>query len=249
MRKLDWFLFRGPSTIRSASLVALVVALPALMAMEEDPDGGCALALDKLESDVQAVTTITESVDGTVNVDLAVVNTQDWESPYFINSVKNAQVRVPGGALVDLMPAEKGHYRASSQDNPDLEYIGGETYRITFEINKMADAGDNAGAEFIAVVDAPDDEVSFELVDPPAAIIRAQDPVSGRRVTIDLGDQRVRRAWLERSAALRDRVDAEFADARVDRVDVQIPMAADIEAIAAPLQEFFRRRMRREVYR
>lgn len=167
MRKLDWFLFRGPSTIRSASLVALVIAVPTLMAMEEDPDGGCALALDKLESDVQAVTTVTEGVDGTVNVDLAVVNTEDWESPYFIDSVKNAQVRVPGGALVDLMPAEKGHYRASSQDSPDLEYVGGETYRITFEINKTADAGDNAGAEFIAVVDAPDDEVTFELVEPP----------------------------------------------------------------------------------
>jgi len=167
MRKLDWLLFRGPSPIRTASLLAFVVALPGLMAMQEDPDGGCALALDTLESDVQAVTTITESVDGTVNVDLAVINTNDWENPRFVDSVKNAEVRVPGGELVKLKPAEKGHYRASSEDDPALEYKAGETYRITFEINSAKDAGDNAGADFIAVLEAPDDEVTFELVEAP----------------------------------------------------------------------------------
>lgn len=167
MRRLDWILFRGPSTIRSSALVATVAALPVLMAMQEDPDGGCALALDTLESEVQAVTTITESPNGVVEVDLAVVNTDDWDDPRFVSGVRNAQIRVPGGALVELRPAEKGHYRASSNDDAALAYIGGETYRITFELDDPKDAGDNAGADFIAVVEAPDDEVSFELVEPP----------------------------------------------------------------------------------
>lgn len=88
-----------------------------------------------------------------------------------------------------------------------------------------------------------------ELVDPPAAVVRAQDPVSGRHLTIDFADRRVRAAWLERCALVRARVDEELEDDRVDRVDVEIPRVPDIDAIAGPLQEFFRRRLRREAYR
>ncbi|MCA8953376.1 MAG: DUF58 domain-containing protein [Planctomycetes bacterium] len=88
-----------------------------------------------------------------------------------------------------------------------------------------------------------------ELIDPPAAIVRAREPVTGRMSTVDLGSRRVRRAWLERVAAWRAVVDGEFAAARVDVVDIRIPRVRDIDAIAAPLQQFFRLRERREVYR
>lgn len=90
---------------------------------------------------------------------------------------------------------------------------------------------------------------SPELLDPPRAILRARDPVTGRLVTADFAARAVRAAWLERVARLRAAVDAEFEGARVDRVDVEIPKRRDIDAIAAPLQRFFRLRERREVYR
>ncbi|MCR9247838.1 MAG: DUF58 domain-containing protein [bacterium] len=91
--------------------------------------------------------------------------------------------------------------------------------------------------------------ISPELVDPPRALVRARDPVTSAPLTVDLAHARVRDEWLLRHARLRAHVDAELERARVDRIDIEIPRQRDIEALAAPLQQFFRRRERREVYR
>lgn len=144
-------------------LLALPAALPMLMGAE----GGCTLFQATLDSPVQAVTTLVEKADGTVEVDLTIVSTAPEDGAVFVSNARNAQLRVPGGAIVDLVPAEPGHYRATSDDNPDLVYDTSQNYRVTFELDDEDLAEDAAGGDFIAVVTAPDEEVSFELTKAP----------------------------------------------------------------------------------
>jgi hypothetical protein len=146
---------RTLQTARNSSLplaFALASVLGAGMGMD-DTRSGCLLAQEKLNSPVQAVTTIVERADGTVDVDLAVVSTAD-DTSRFVTTVTNAQVRVPSGALVTLRPAEAGHYRASTADDPALVYEPGR-WRVTFELDDERAAEDVAGSEFIAVIEAP----------------------------------------------------------------------------------------------
>jgi hypothetical protein len=144
---------------RSLVACTLLATLPVLMGAE----GGCTLLQETLKSPVQAVTTLVERADGTVEVDLTIVSTEGKGSR-FVTSAHDAELRVPGGAIVPLEMEEPGHYRASSDDYPALEYIGdGGNYRVTFELDDRAVAGDSAGDDFIAVVEAPDDEITFEL--------------------------------------------------------------------------------------
>jgi predicted dehydrogenase len=77
---------------------------------------------------------------------------------------------VPDGTIVELQPIGEGRYRASSSDAPELLWMAGERYRITFELDDPELAGDFAGEEFIAVVDAPADEISFNLERAPAFV-------------------------------------------------------------------------------
>jgi hypothetical protein len=144
---------------RSLIASTLLATLPILMGAE----GGCNLLQETLKSPVQAVTTILERADGTVEVDLTIVSTEGKGSQ-FVTSAHDAELRVPGGATVPLEMEEPGHYRASSDDYPELEYLGDAgNYRVTFELDDRAVAGDAAGDDFIAVVEAPSDEVTFEF--------------------------------------------------------------------------------------
>jgi hypothetical protein len=119
-----------------------------------------------LLSPVQAVTTLLEHEDGFVEAELVLISTA--ASPHqFVSSAKNASVRVPGGAEVPLKLASDGHYIASSTTDPALVYTGGETYQFSFELDDEAAAKDVAGGNFAAVIDAPDDAVSFEIAEPP----------------------------------------------------------------------------------
>jgi hypothetical protein len=125
--------------------------------------GGCNLLQETLKSPVQAVTTILERADGTVEVDLTIVSTEG-PTDQFVTSAYDAELRVPGGAIIPLKMDEPGHYRASSDDYSDLEYVGDSgNYRVTFELDDRDVAGDAAGDNFSAVVEAPSDEITFEF--------------------------------------------------------------------------------------
>jgi hypothetical protein len=151
---------RRVRTLASASILA---AMPLLMGAE----GGCPLLLDTLESPVQAITVLQENADGSVEVDLMIVRVDGTEQEW-ITVATNAELRTPDGDLVPLEMAEDGHYRAHSKDFPELVYEGdGTNYRVTFEIDDEEITGAAADNEFIAVVSAPADEISFELAKAP----------------------------------------------------------------------------------
>lgn len=81
-----------------------------------------------------------------------------------------------------------------------------------------------------------------ELEPPALGLVRVEDPESGARRVLDLASARVREAWRRRTAARRAQVEGDLARARVDRMDVPVPRAADPDAVAAPIQRFFRMR-------
>ena len=143
--------------------LGLVASLPALMGAE----GGCTLLQGTLESPVQAITVLREHADGSVDVDLVVISTADDEQRY-VTTMENAELRTPQGDLIALTQDEDGHYRASSHDQDELVYEpGGTNYRVTFDLDDEQMAGEDAGGDFIAVVQAPDAEPSFELSKAP----------------------------------------------------------------------------------
>jgi hypothetical protein len=126
-------------------------------------DGGCGFAQETLDSPVQAVTVLVERADGTVDADLVIISTEGAGS-HFVETAEDAELRVPGGALVALELDEPGHYRSSSDVDPALVYAGGtENYRVTFDLDDPADAGEAAGDDFVAVVQAPGDDVTLEF--------------------------------------------------------------------------------------
>lgn len=149
--------------MRHVAGLGLVASLPALMGAE----GGCTLLQGTLESPVQAITILREHPDGSVDVDLMVVSTKDGDQR-FVTTVENAELRTPDGDLIELVQDEDGHYRAHSDDHDALVYEpAGTNYRITFELEDEEMAGEDAGEDFIAVVQAPDEEVTFELTKAP----------------------------------------------------------------------------------
>lgn len=142
----------------------LLAALPALMGAE----GGCTLLQGTMESPVQAITILREHADGRVDVDLMVVSTEEWDAERFITTAENAEVRMPGGELVALEQAEDGHYRASSDDDERLVYEpAGVNYRVTFELAEEEPTEETDDGERIAVVQAPDAEVTFAFTKQP----------------------------------------------------------------------------------
>jgi uncharacterized protein (DUF58 family) len=82
-------------------------------------------------------------------------------------------------------------------------------------------------------------EDPIEAVLPDAGLISVQDPESGKRVLVDSGDARVRKAYAERASAERARVRAALDKLGVDRVAV-----TDRESDQA-LVRFLRRRARK----
>lgn len=154
---------RNRNLLRTITGASMLAAMPLLMGAE----GGCPLLLQTLESPVQAITVLTERADGTVEVDLMIVSVKGTDERW-VTKAHDAELRTPDGDLVPLEMAEDGHYRASSKDFPELVYEGeGTNYRVTFELDDEDQAGDAAGSDFIAVVSAPADEVTFELTKAP----------------------------------------------------------------------------------
>ena len=91
-----------------------------------------------------------------------------------------------------------------------------------------------------------------ELIDPPAALLRVRDPEDGqhgRRQLVDLGDARVRDAWLQRCARWRARGNEVFGRAHIDCIDIEVPVVPDVTAIARPILRFFKKRALRQVKR
>lgn len=115
-----------------------------------------------LLSPVQAVTTLLERSDGRVDAELVLISTAS--NPHqFVDTARNAQLRVPGGETVPLLSSSPGHYTASSATAPALAYVPAGTYQFRFELDDTAAAESVAGGSFVAVMDAPDDTVSFSL--------------------------------------------------------------------------------------
>lgn len=170
MPHLDLHVSRPSNTkrrLRAVAGAAILTALPVLMGAE-DTEGGCTLIQDTLKSPVQAVTILTETADGRVEVDLIIATTEGGESRWVTNA-ENAEIRTPDGDLIPLTQTSDGHYTANSDDNPALVYdASGVNYRVTFELDDPDVAGDAAGDDFIAVVMPPEDEVTFEFSKLPA---------------------------------------------------------------------------------
>ena len=158
------------STLRPRhTLRNLVFAAPAL-ALLVAAEGDCALDWWKVQSPVQGVASVMVQPDGEVVAELIVVSTEDWREHRWVDSATNVELRVPDGTLVELQSVGEGRYRASSDDAPELAWMVGERYRITFELDDTDLAGDYAGEQFIAVVDAPADAISFSLERAPAFV-------------------------------------------------------------------------------
>jgi hypothetical protein len=158
----------APSRLRR-TLRHLAVGVPAL-AMLMAAEGDCALNWLTTKSPVNAVTMVLEHPDGSVSAELALVSTADRRDHQWIDTAELVELRVPDGTLVALEPAGDGRYRANSDDDPALTYNPGERYRVTFELEDEKLAKDMAGEDFVAVVDAPEDEIRFELERPPAFV-------------------------------------------------------------------------------
>jgi hypothetical protein len=122
--------------------------------------------IKKLMSPVQAVTTLLQKADGSVEADLALISTET-DPHEFVTSATNVELRVPGGKQVPLDQEADGHYKANSAGNSDLLYVGGETYQFRFELTKQAEDQEVEQGDFVAVVTAPDNDVSFTWADEP----------------------------------------------------------------------------------
>jgi hypothetical protein len=113
------------------------------------------------------VTTLLEHEDGTVEAELVLISTAT-SSHQYVDSARDAHVRTPDATKVGLGLAEPGHYTATSADNPALVYEPGATYQFTFELDDEAAAKKVSGGNFVAVMTAPDDQVTFSMSKEPA---------------------------------------------------------------------------------
>lgn len=81
-----------------------------------------------------------------------------------------------------------------------------------------------------------------ELAAPAAGLVRVRDPETGASQVIDLGSRKVRRAYAEQVAAWSARTEATLRRARVDRMDVPVPLEPGVDLVAGPILRFFRMR-------
>ena len=149
-------------------LPIVLLATLALLGLPGAKSGcGSKEANETLTSPVQAVTTLLERPDGTVDAELVLISTA--ANPHaFVSSAREARIRMAGGDDIPLALAEPGHYRASSTQHPSLTYVPGATYQFRFELDDEAAAKNVTGGSFVAVVDAPEDEVTFEFTELPS---------------------------------------------------------------------------------
>lgn len=121
-------------------------------------------ANDTFTSPVQAVTTVLEHDDGSIEANMVLISTRT-ATHTFVDTAKNVQLRLPSGTPVPLTLDTSGHYVA---DPAALSYAAGGTYQIKFDLDDSSAAGKVAGGSFIAVMDAPDDTVTASFKTPPA---------------------------------------------------------------------------------
>jgi hypothetical protein len=122
-------------------------------------------AHETLTSPVQAVGTLLERADGAVDASLVIISSAGDDS--FVDEAEDVTMRMPDGERVELVLSGPGHYTASSEDDAALVYEGGATYNFRFTLDDGAAGRDGRGGTFNGNQDAPDDEVSAELSDPP----------------------------------------------------------------------------------
>ncbi len=152
----------NPQTVtnRTPALAVAALSLTALLA-------GCDEQKNTtLNSPVQAVTTLVERADGSVEAELVLISTE--VSPHaFVDTADNVTIRVPGGASVGLMRSSSGHYTMNSGLNAELVYQQDATYQFRFDLEDD-DAKQIAGGNYVAVMTAPVGRTSFVILDPPA---------------------------------------------------------------------------------
>lgn len=146
-----------------------LVGIP-MLAMLMAAEGDCSLDWLKLQSPVQAITRVLVQPDGMVVAELNLVSTVDYREHRFVDGATNVELRVPDGSIVKLEPLGEGRYGIDSKQAPELSWMPGERYRVTFELDDTEAAGDYAGEDFVAVVDAPVDEIAFSLDHAPAFV-------------------------------------------------------------------------------
>jgi hypothetical protein len=156
-------------TSRFAGFVRGFVLLAALPLLLMGSKGGCGSKEnnEKLASPVQAVATLLERADKTVTVDLVLISTAAVPNQ-FITTATNARLRVPSAVEVPLVQTSPGHYTASSLTNTALVYTGGQTYQFKFDLVDEVLAKQVSGGYFVAVLTAPDDQVTASLTKAPA---------------------------------------------------------------------------------
>ncbi|MDH3715120.1 MAG: hypothetical protein OET44_14900 [Gammaproteobacteria bacterium] len=118
-----------------------------------------------LLSPVQAVTTLVEKNDGSVEAELVLISTS--VTPHeFVDTADNVQVRVPGGVFVGLMHTGNGHYVMDSATNAELTYQQNQTYQFRFDLDDET-AQQVSGGNFVAVMTALSGDVNFTIVTAP----------------------------------------------------------------------------------
>ncbi len=148
---------QGVSARGAALLAALAVATGL---------NGCAVENNTtLLSPVQAVTTLVEKDDGTVEAELVLISTS-VQPHEFVDTADNVQVRVPGGVFVGLARTRSGHYTMDSTRNAELTYQENETYQFRFDLDDET-AQQVSGGNFVAVMTAPAGDVTFTITDAP----------------------------------------------------------------------------------
>lgn len=91
--------------------------------------------------------------------------------------------------------------------------------------------------------------IAHEFVAPPAAALAYRDPETGRRGTVDLAWPPARAAFVADERRRREAIADRLHRAGVDRIDLELPFEADLNAVVNPLLRFFRRRELRQVRR
>jgi len=156
------------SQISPRFVFKLVVAGLALAIFPGAKNGcGSKEANETFTSPVQAVTTLLERDDGTVEAELVLISTATLKHQ-FVDTGKNTQVRMPDGTAVPLTLSTPGHYTANSASTSNLVYQPGSTYQFKFDLDDDAAAKKVAGGNFVAVMTAPDDVVTFSFSKEPA---------------------------------------------------------------------------------
>ncbi len=89
--------------------------------------------MQTLASPLQAVATLLEMADGTVEAELVLISTAKPKHE-FVTDAQDVRLRIPGGEMVTLEQSEPGHYKANSKQNSGLLYKAGETYQFRFDL-------------------------------------------------------------------------------------------------------------------